>query len=90
MSAADEAALRRSWPLLPPLGVLYHGGGRAETDFTAWRCVPRSIRVVSVPLRLPVRDSLEITIALHPPTTNGPRPTSTCTALPLAPGQFDG
>ena len=36
----------------PPLSVLY--AGRQTEDFTAWRLVPTSVRVVSVPLRLPV------------------------------------
>jgi hypothetical protein len=51
LPARDEAALRASWPLLPPLSILY-AGGDGLADFTGWRLRPTRVQLVSLPAAL--------------------------------------
>ena len=49
LGAADEGALRDTWPLFPPLSMLYADG---LDDFSGWRLRPTRVQVVSVPASL--------------------------------------
>lgn len=49
MATEEEAQLKKSWPLFPPLPVLYK---TSLHNFTGWRIEPTCVQVVSVPRQL--------------------------------------
>ena len=48
---AEEQQLRDSWPLLPPLSILYPGD-TLSSNFSGWRLRPSKVQLVALPAAL--------------------------------------
>ena len=51
LGRADESELSATWPLLPPLQLLY-ASEEGLSDFSGWRMRPARVQIVSVPAAL--------------------------------------